>query len=71
MHSEKELEKPENEKSISESLSKDAATQLVTLMKNATRNDPSPAAINAACNCAKALTNILRLQFEVKKYLGK
>lgn len=63
--------KRDDEKSLSASLSKDMATQLVKMMKQATENDSSANAINAACNCAKQLRELMKLQFEIKKWQGK
>lgn len=71
MHSEQELEKRDGEKSASTRLSRSMAEQLLEMMKLATKNDSSAGAINAACNCAKQLREILKFEFEVKKWAGK
>lgn len=71
MSSKKELEKPDAEKSTSSSLSRSMAEQLLVMMKDVTKEDKSASAVNAACNCAKQLREILKFEFEVKKWAGK
>lgn len=71
MSSEKELAKQKEEKSPLSTLSSSVATQLLGLMKDVTKDDKSPAAVNAACNCAKQLHQMLRLEFEARRYAGK
>lgn len=71
MSSEKQLVKQGAEKSTSVSLSKRAAERLMELADAVTKEDKSPNAINAACNCVKQIKDLLRLEFEVKKWQGK
>lgn len=71
MSSKNQLEKQEGEKSTSSHLSRSMAEQLLVMMKKVTENDTSAASVNAACNCAKQLREILKFEFEVKKYQGK
>jgi len=71
MSSKKELEKPEEEKSVSSHLSRSMAEQLLVMMKEVTKDDKSPGAVNAACNCAKQLREILKFEFDVKKWAGR
>lgn len=71
MPSEKELVKQDDEKSASSRLSRSMAEHLLTLMKESTAADKSPNAVNAACNCAKQIREILKLEFDVKKWAGK
>lgn len=71
MSSKEVSQKQDAEKSLSSDLSKDMASQLVKMMKQVTETDSSPNAINAACNCAKQLRELMKLQFEIKKWQGK
>lgn len=58
--------KPESQ-AISVSLSKDLATQLLDLMKKVTKDDVTPATVNAACNCASEIHKILTLNFKMRR----
>ncbi len=71
MASKQELEKPDAEKSTSSHLSRSMAEQLLVMMKEVTKDDKSAGAVNAACNCAKQLREILKFEFEVKKWKGQ
>lgn len=71
MSSKQELQKPGAEKSPLASLSTSVVTHLSGLMKDVTKDDKSPMAVHAACNCAKEIREILRLEFEARKWAGK
>ena len=58
---------PQDSQAISVSFSKDLATQLLDLMKRVTKDDVSPASVNAACNCASEIHKILALNYRMKK----
>lgn len=64
--SEKQLTKPGSQET-SISLSKDLATQLLSLMTKVTKDEVTPDTVNAACNCASEIHKILRLNFAMKK----
>jgi hypothetical protein len=71
MSSKQELEKQAAVKSPLTSLSSSVVTQLSGLMRDVTKDDKSPMAVRAACNCAKEIREILRLEFEARKWAGK
>ncbi len=48
---------------------KDIVTDLKNVMNNVTKKECSPATVNAACNCADKITNLLKLQLEYQRMI--
>lgn len=51
----------------SESLPKNVSLQLLDLMKKVVANDVNPATVKAACQCAREIHNMLKLNLEIIK----
>lgn len=71
MPSDNQLTKQSEEKSVSGGSSKTVVKQLIGLMEEVTKKEVTPNAVNAACNCAKQIKDLLRLEFEMLKWKGK
>ena len=56
-----------------ESQVKNVVKTLSGLMKDVTKNECTPSTVNAACNCASSITELLKLHLEAEKlnYLRK
>lgn len=58
----------ESDTMSSESFSvKTIVNDLQSMMTNVTKQECSPATVNAACNCADKITNLLKLQLEYER----
>lgn len=51
----------------STSLSTNVATQLLHLMQEVTRTEITPSSVNAACNCATQIVQLMKVNIEMKK----
>tara|TARA_R100001086_G_C11840937_1_gene259093 strand:+ start:1886 stop:2092 length:207 start_codon:yes stop_codon:yes gene_type:complete len=47
---------------------KDVVSDLRGMMNNVTKQECNPSTVNAACNCADKITNLLKLQLEFEKF---
>lgn len=50
-----------------QNLSSTVAGRLLDLMNNVTKDDVNPETVNAACNCAKEIHKIIRLNLELER----
>lgn len=50
----------------SKSLSMNVAEHLLFLMKNVTENNVTPQTVNAACNCATQMINLMKINLRLK-----
>ncbi len=50
----------------SKSLSLDVAEQLLFLMKEVTKQSVDPKSVNAACNCATQMINLMKLTLKLR-----
>jgi hypothetical protein len=46
---------------------KDVVDDLQTMMRGVTKSECTPATVNAACNAADKITNLLKLQLEYER----
>ena len=49
-------------------LSKNLAMRLMKLIDDINSNEVTPESVNASCNAAKQIYNIVKLNFEIKKH---
>lgn len=52
----------------SKELSKNLAMQLMGLISKVNEKEVSPDSVNASCNAAKQIYNLVKLNFEIKKH---
>jgi hypothetical protein len=59
----KEIQKTEERFNV-----KHVVGDLRGMMNNVTKQECTPATVNAACNCADKITNLLKLQLEYERF---
>lgn len=52
----------------SKDLSKNLAMQLMELITKVNEKEVNPNSVNASCNAAKQIYNLVKLNFEIKKH---
>ena len=50
---------------------KEIVTDLKDVMNKVTKKECSPDTVNAACNCADKITNLLKLQLEYQRMINR
>jgi hypothetical protein len=66
-----DLEKKKNQLNTEQFSVKSVVMNLEDMMKSVTKKECNPSTVNAACNCADKITNLLKLQLEYQRMINK